>query len=305
MRDRCLVVGEALVDIVERGGAEPTEHVGGSPANVAMGLARLGHGTDLLCCLADDERGRVVADYVGTSGARLLPESMRASRTSTALARLDETGAATYEFDITWDIPAAEVGPETSHVHTGSIGAILPPGREAVLATLERAREHATITYDPNIRPSIIGPVDEALPLIERTIALTDVVKASDEDVALLYPGMPLRRVLAHLTSLGPRIAVITRGAEGVVYRVAATDETGEQRTLAERVVDTVGAGDSFMAGLVSGLLDAGLLGGLDARDRLIEATLADVTPAIERGSRCAATTVGHAGAYAPTRDEI
>ena len=94
----------------------------------------------------------------------------------------------------------------------------------------------------------------------------------------------------------------MTRGGEGAVVRVT---RTGEQQALpapSVEVVDTVGAGDSFMAGLVSGLLDAGLLGGPAARARLHDAALADVVPAVQRALRAGALTVERAGAYAPTR---
>jgi fructokinase len=98
---------------------------------------------------------------------------------------------------------------------------------------------------------------------------------------------------------------VVTLGADGVVFRVASDQSPGRAATRAERVVDTVGAGDSFMAGLVSGMVVAGLLGDPGARGRLRRATLEDVQPAIDRGLATSGVTVGRAGAYAPGLDEL
>ncbi len=101
---RALVIGEALIDIVERDGRVLGEHVGGSPLNVAVGLGRLGRDVDFLTHIGDDERGRRIVDYVEASGVRLVAGSTTAARTPTALARLDENGAADYVFDIEWRI---------------------------------------------------------------------------------------------------------------------------------------------------------------------------------------------------------
>jgi fructokinase len=109
--------------------------------------------------------------------------------------------------------------------------------------------------------------------------------------------------VLRRWAKLGPSLVVVTRGAEGVVFGVT-TGELASAPTMATGVVDTVGAGDSFMAGLLSGLSAAGLTG-TDGRARLASATLADVRPAVERALACAGLTVARAGAYAPSLDEL
>ena len=104
---------------------------------------------------------------------------------------------------------------------------------------------------------------------------------------------------------LGPELVVVTRGGDGAVVHLPARDVMVELEAAAVDVVDTVGAGDSFMAGLVSGLLDDGLLGSPRARERLRTASLDDVAPAIDRALATSGVTVRHAGAYAPTRQEI
>lgn len=299
-----VVVGEALIDIVIPQSGESVEHVGGSPANVAIGLARLGHATQLVTHIGTDDRGRRISELMSTEGVGLSRGSTDAARTPTAAAHLDAAGVATYEFDLEWVLdPAAVIVPSGAHLHTGSIAATLSPGGDAVLQILRAAREHATISYDPNARPTLMGDPDGAREVIERLIGLADVVKASDEDVRWLYPDRPVPQVLAHWASLGPSVCAVTQG--GAEVMVLAAGELQRFPTLPTQVVDTVGAGDSFMAGLISGLLDAGLLGGADARERLRFAEWPVLDAAIGRALACAAITVSRAGANPPTRTEL
>jgi fructokinase len=302
---RLLVVGEALVDIVALPSGKRAEHVGGSPANVAMGLARLGHDVDFAGWLGRDERGDRIVDHLTDHGVHVVPESFGDDPTSTAVATLDDDGAASYEFDLHWALPGIALPEGTGHVHTGSIATVLLPGAASVTAALEAVRSVGTVSYDPNIRPSIMGDLDPVRARVEELVALSDVVKASEDDLELLYAGQSPEQVMATWVSLGAGVAVVTLGADGVVYRVAASPDVARAGTLADRVVDTVGAGDSFMAGLVSGLVVAGLLGDPGARDRLRSATLDEVRPAIERGLATSAVTVSRAGAYAPALDEL
>ena len=305
MSSRLLVIGEALVDIVTDASGESTEHIGGSPANVAVGLARLDHTVDFATWLGDDERGTRISGHLRRHGVHVLPESLEAERTSVAAATLDQGGAATYDFDLLWGLPEVALAPGTSHVHTGSIATVLQPGAQSVTAALRAVREVGTVSYDPNIRPTIMGDLDDVRTRVEELVGLSDVVKASDDDLALLYPDQSPEQVLARWVGLGAGMALATLGGEGVIYRVASDEQTVTEPAPADRVVDTVGAGDSFMAGLVSGLVVAGLLGDPGARERLQGATLEDVKPAVDRGLATSAITVGKAGAYAPSLDEL
>lgn len=299
-----LVIGEALIDIVARHAENPVEHVGGSPANVAVGLARLDHAVRFNTCLGDDARGERIRTHLRHRGVEVL-DGAHDHPTSTARADIDETGAASYIFALYWDPGHIQIPASVEHVHTGSIAAVLEPGGTEILDALSRAREQATVSYDPNFRPTIMLDVDGARARIEEVIALSDVVKASSDDVALLYPELSLDEVLDRWFTLGPALAVITMASEGVTYRLAGEPESIIEPAPDTIVVDTVGAGDSFMAGLISGLTAQQLLGGPAARERLRAATVAQVAPAIARGSRCGAMTVAHAGAYAPSLDEL
>ncbi|MFI2702769.1 carbohydrate kinase [Cellulosimicrobium composti] len=298
-----LVVGEALIDVVHRADGSVDEHPGGSLANVALTLGRLGRDARLATWVADDAHGAAVRAWLDDSAVTLAPGSTGADRTSVATAHLDAHGAATYQFDLEWRVPpgtAADAG--TLAVHTGSIAAVLEPGASDVRALVATARDTATVTYDPNARPALMGHPADARSRIEALVALADVVKVSDEDVAWLVPGADPVAVARNWLALGPALVVVTLGGEGAVAVTAA----GEQRVTAPRVevVDTVGAGDSFMGALLDGLWDAGLLGA-DRRDALRAIDAATLAGLLERCVAVAAITVSRAGANPPRRAEL
>ncbi len=300
-----VVIGELLVDIVRAPDGTLEEHVGGSPANVALGLSRLEHDTHFATLVGTDARGARCSAHVESGGVHLLPGSTSATHpTSTAVATLDASGAATYDFDLHWDLPPVQLPEGTGHVHTGSIATTLTPGEARVTEALRGARVHATVSYDPNVRPSIMGGAEQVRERVEELVALSDVVKCSEDDLEWLYAGEPPSQVISRWADLGASLVVLTLGGDGVTWRAPDGIE-GTAPARVDAVIDTVGAGDSFMAGLVSGLLDAGLLGGPEARRRLRTASTEDVTPAIDRALSTSGITVGRAGAYAPTREEI
>lgn len=301
-----LTVGEALVDVVvPHGGGDSASYVGGSPANVAVGLASLDHDSRLTAYLGHDEHGRRVQEHLLDADVVLTPGSTDAPRTSTATAHLGADGGATYTFDLLWQVGRQDLD-GIGHLHSGSIAATLEPGASTVLATMSRARSGATVSYDPNCRPTIMGDPHAVRARIEECIGRSDVVKASAEDVEWLYgPDVGTDEIAALWGRLSPALVVVTRGAEGAVAHLAGRDVTVELEPVRVDVVDTVGAGDSFMAGLLSGLLDAGLLGSPEARERLHRADLDDVEDALRRAVSCASWTVSRAGAAAPTRADL
>lgn len=242
-----LVVGEALVDVLCTGD-EQTRRPGGSPANVAVGLARLGVSTSLLTCFADDADGLMLSEHLSTAGVAVLRPSQPAS-TSTALARIGPDGQATYEFSLSWDITGAADVEVPQALHIGSFSATERPGCDEVLALATRAE--GLVTYDINCRPAVMGSPAQVLPTIERLVALADVVKLSDEDAQWLYDDTD---VFNHLHDLGATLVVLTTGADGCVVSTGA-DRFAVPVAPGGAVVDTVGAGDAFMAGLIAQLL--------------------------------------------------
>jgi fructokinase len=301
---RALVVGEALIDVVRRADGSVEEHPGGSPANVAIGLGRLGREVDLLTWFGDDAHGALVRRHLEASGVQVAPGSDTADRTSVATAVLDADGVATYEFDLSWHVPERWASPPAVPlvVHTGSIAAVLEPGGQDVTKILTAHRDSATLTYDPNLRPSLMPPADETRPVVEELVALADVVKVSDEDLAWLEPGSHPLEVARRWAASGPAVVVVTRGGEGAT----AITGTYELDVAAPRVTvaDTVGAGDSFMAGLVDGLWSAGLLGA-DRHQALRDADEVTLRSVLSRCAEIAAITVSRAGANPPTAAEL
>ncbi|WP_442544202.1 carbohydrate kinase family protein [Arthrobacter sp. KN11-1C] len=303
------VIGEALVDVVQRSSGIDA-HVGGSPLNVAVGLARLDHAVQFIGRFGKDAYGDSIAAHLRSSSV-MVPLPPDESPTSVATALIDDDGAASYTFDLAWELPglAARLPfmlQGTSLLHTGSIATMLAPGAAEVLAAVEHAHPNATISFDPNCRPSIIKDRDYARAQVERFVALADVVKASDEDLEWLYPGVDVlesaRRWLSLGGSGGPAVVVVTRGAAGPWGVTAA----GEAHVAAPKVevADTVGAGDSFMAALLSGIVDRGLAGAQNREE--LHAMPAEVLDGIlNHAARAAAITVSRPGANPPTRAEL
>ncbi len=297
-----LVVGEALVDVVRRDGDDVAQP-GGSPLNVAVGLRRLEVRATLHSAFGADAHGVSIAGHLEASGVSVTPTTISDRVTSVALATLDDAGAATYTFSIDWD-PAALGAHDLAFdaVHTGSIAAALEPGATMVEHLLARLRPGATISFDPNVRPQLMAPADEARPRIERFVALADVVKASDEDIAWLYPDATVAEILERWLGLGPALVVVTRGAAGAEALCARGSV--HVRAPAGAVADTIGAGDSFMAGLLAALSDLKLLGG-EQRGELRDIRRRGVALALRFAVRCAAITVSRPGADPPTRAEV
>ncbi|NEA52762.1 carbohydrate kinase [Streptomyces sp. SID13666] len=316
-----LVIGEALTDILTGPDGSRRCRPGGSPANVALGLARLGHPVLLATRIGRDPFGQVLRTHLGRSGVVLTDGSVLDVPTSTATARLDAAGAAEYTFDISWELPPKALESARSgtagHLHTGSIATALAPGADQVLAAVEAARDTSTVSYDPNLRPALLGKPDDERPRVEHLVSVSDVVKASQEDLAWLYPGQDIHEVALRWSRSGPSLVVLTFGAGGSQVwwrqgRYALPAPSVE-------VVDTVGAGDAFMSGLLSGLLRAGLLGAggtagqPDAsapRTRLRTATSTtdphqDILRALRLATRSAALTCTREGADPPTRADM
>lgn len=307
-----LVVGEALVDVVERLDGSVEEHPGGSPANVALGLARLGHDVELLTRIGDDERGRAILAHLTSSGVRVGVESITRAPTSTATARIDAAGVATYDFELDWRLPAGpgsrqngleQYGLERYRaLHTGSIAAFVEPGGSDVVDLVRHASSRLTVTYDPNVRPVLMGDPVTARERVETIVRHAQVVKVSDEDLAWLAPGEDPQDVARQWQKSGPALVVVTRGGDGA----SAVFGGGEVAVPGARVavVDTVGAGDSFMGALLDHLARHDLLG-VSAHPRLDALTEDDVRPMVEHAVRVAGITCSRAGANPPTTADL
>ncbi|MFJ9608787.1 carbohydrate kinase [Kitasatospora sp. NPDC101176] len=280
-----LVIGECVADVVRSDGAPDVVHPGGSPANVAYGLARLGHPATLLTELGADANGRLIRAHLESAGVRV--RAAEVARTPSAVVRLDGRGRARYTFDIGWTLPPTEPVDPPAAIHLGSIAAVTDPGAAAVLDLVERWHGRAQISYDPNVRPALMGGRERAVRRVERWVALSDVVKASDEDLAWLYPGEAAEAVAERWLALGPSVVAVTLGADGA-FALAPGGGLVRAGAVPVAVADTVGAGDAFMAAL------------LHAR-----AAGADLTGCLTRAVTAAALTVARPGANPPTAAEL
>lgn len=292
---RFVVAGEALVDLVVPA-TGPRQHApGGSPLNVAVGLARLGIDTVLVTQLGDDEFGQVVADHARASEVVLHEQAVvPGHRTSTATAYLDENRAATYDFDLHWTLAPLPLPEDATAVHVGSIGAALRPGRDAVRALVaDAAAADLLVTFDPNARPAITPDADAAWEDVRELAADAQVVKMSDEDLAFLRPGETAEDLARRLLGGRTELVVVTFGGEGAA---AFTRRTAVEVTSRKsEVVDTVGAGDSFMAALLAVIAENGL-------DTLEESRLRAY---VEAAHQAAAITVSRRGANPPRREDL
>lgn len=297
------MVGEALVDVVARADGTVSEHAGGSPANVAVGLARLGRSTVLATAVGDDHYGEVIAGHMASAGVLLSEHSVQPGRTTcSARAVLDDAGAATYTFDVRWQPDLTALAGDFLVLHTGSMATAIEPGASAVLGLLRERRTHSTISYDVNARPALIGAADAAPARVKEFAALSDLVKASDEDLAWLEPAMTWQEAAACVLSLGPAAVVVTRGSEGAA--VVTSQGVVSARAPRVDVVDTVGAGDSFNAALLDGLWSRDLLGGHRRAD-LAALPLDGWRDVASYAARLAALSTTRAGAEPAYRHEV
>ncbi len=179
-------------------------------------------------------------------------------------------------------------------MHSGSIALFLEPGGEVVLQALEAAAAASVlVSVDPNIRPALVGDHAHALTTFERAASAADIVKLSDEDAEWLYPGLAPAQVLDAIAQHGPRIVVMTRGADGAIGR--GPDGIVEVPSRSVSVVDTIGAGDSYMGSLIASALEDPAL--FSAGDGLARA--------MRRAAIVAGITVSREGADPPTRAEV
>lgn len=297
-----LVVGESLVDVVHAPDGSVAERAGGSAANVAVALGRLRRPVRLATALADDRYGGLVAAYLGRDGVRLAADPEVVTRTASARAVIGEDGSARYEFDLEWRLGEVPLEPLPLAVHACSLGAVLEPGAGQVAGLLEAVRGRALVTYDVNARPALTGTGPELLAAVERIARLADLVKASDEDLHALHPGLSVDDAAAAMLTLGPAAVVVTRGPDGASWH--APDGVVRVPAPATEVADTIAAGDSFMAALLDGLWTAGLLEA-GSRDRLAVLDPEERERLLARAARAGALAVSRPGADPPYLAEL
>ena len=287
------VIGESLVDVVTDAQGNTVERPGGSPFNVAIGVARLGMPAHLFTAVGDDERGAALLSQLAAEGVSV-GQAKSSAPTGVATASIDADGHATYSFDLDWDPQFAGPWPELDALHFGSLGSVIGPGSAEVSAVVDRYRSTALISYDPNWRNGVVEVEPHAA--VEANASRADVVKLSADDAAAIYPDIALEDVAHALLDLGPALVVITKGPNG---SSAWTRNTTKHAAAAPaEVVDTVGAGDAFMATLLSELAELQPREGCQAQQRELELV-------VDFASYVAAKTCERIGADIPRISEI
>ena len=304
-----LCAGEALIDMLPReatdGGNAFQPHAGGAVFNTAIALGRLGSSTGFFTGLSTDLFGEILTEGLAASNV----DSSFAHRSDrpTTLAFVTLTdGHASYAFydentagRMLTDADLPKLDESIKALFFGGISLVVEPCASAYEALAAREADKRIIMLDPNVRPSFIK--DEAVyrARIQRMMGHADIVKVSDEDLKWLMDGKGLAEGAADVMALGPKVVFVTRGADGVTAYTKTFDVSVASERVA--VVDTVGAGDTFNAGVLAALDDAGLLS-----DAGIEGiTEEDLVAAMSLGARAAAVTVSRAGANPPRRDEL
>ncbi|WP_219924444.1 carbohydrate kinase family protein [Nocardioides campestrisoli] len=303
---RVLVVGETLVDVVRRAEEAPVELPGGSAANAAVALARLGVEVSLATALGRDRRGALLRQHLDSEGVAWAVDPLVLDRTAVAEAEIDDRGTATYRFDLAWRLSpdVAGLGDEGAEppdaLLVSSLAPVLDPGAAQVVDLVTRLGRRCPVVYDVNARPAITGAGPGLWEAVRTMAALADVVKASDEDLGVLLPSAGPVEAARTLLQAGAGAVALTLGEDGSAW--VDLDGVVELGAPPVEVVDTIGAGDTYGAGLLAGLLREGLLRPGERGHRWPRAGL---LAALDLAGRAAAVTVSRAGADPPTLSEV
>lgn len=303
-----LSCGEALIDMLPRtstlGETAFAPYSGGAVFNTAIALGRLGAPAGFLSGLSTDLFGQQLAADLAASDVDTSLCVRSARPTTLAFVKLTDGHAEYAFFDENTagrllqerDLP--EIPATVSALHFGAISLIPEPCGSAYESLMRRMAGSRVISFDPNIRPNFIADRAAHLARMHRMLAMSDIVKVSDEDLAWFGEG-GFDEVAPRWLERGPRLVVMTRGANGAV----AMSRQGrvEMPGVAVTVADTVGAGDTFNAGLLAHLHDEGAL----TRPGLASLSAEGLAGALAFAARVAAVTVSRAGANPPWRHEL
>ena len=297
------VCGEALIDLIPvRPGSDQRQAIpGGGPANTAHALARLDIPTEFIGGLSDDQYGqRMRSEFIaGRVGLTFTPEHQLP--TCLAIVSIDVDGGATYEFKIDGtatfaftaeNLPDPKVI-QPDAIYIGTLATIIEPGASILKDWIIQAQDYAPIIYDPNIRSSVISDRSRYQEVVKEWVALSNVVKASEDDLAWLYPETDPLEIARSWVTQGVQVVVITKGENGIVG-VTENQEVSIPGVKVE-VIDSVGAGDTVGAVLVEALVEFGL-------EKLTSELLSHT---LHRAALAAAITCSRAGANPPTKAEL
>jgi fructokinase len=299
-----VVAGEALIDRIVQADGSVVDVPGGGPFNTARTIARLGLPVAFLGCISMDRHGQLLRQVLEADGVDMSLVSITDAPTTMAIAHLDVRGSATYQFE-TAGTSASQLDPGAAHaalatspdaLHVGTLGLVLEPIATTLADAVAAAAPGTLVMVDPNVRPSTIEDGAAYRDRLSGVLRRADVVKASREDLAWLWPDHSIEAGAERLVESGARVAIVTDGDRRVVCRGAQIAIDLPVPRVA--VVDTVGAGDAFGGGFLARWTELGL-----GRDGLAdEVALRD---AIGLAIEVASQTCMRRGADPPRRSEL
>ncbi|TYC48712.1 carbohydrate kinase [Rhodobacterales bacterium] len=305
-----LICGEALFDFF----GEATDgdnvsfdaHIGGSPFNVAVGLARLEEDVAFFGGISRDALGERLIHKLQAEGVSDRHVLRTDYLTTLSLVQKDDRGHPAYTFYgenaadrmvSENDLPDFETPP--AFLHIGSYTALVEPVATAFKTLIQRVRSETLISYDPNIRPTVEPDMALWRSNTEALVPLTDLIKVSDEDLAQIHPDSSCDQVARSWLEKGTGLVIVTRGDEGasVLTRTVEFNVPGVR----VNVEDTVGAGDTFQASLLAGLRQLGVA----SRDELAHLDESRLKALVSFAVKAAAITCSRRGADLPRRSEL
>jgi fructokinase len=295
------VCGEVLIDLIPDGSGERVSHVGGGPANTAKALARLGHEVYFIDGISSDKYGQMSRQELLNDEVKLDLALISDKPTCLAIVSINENGGASYEFEIdgtaTFDFSDSWLPDPSSYkpnvLHIGTLVTVIQPGADVLYDWAMQVAEFAPIVFDPNVRSVVMNDRDKYLAAVERWVAISSVVKVSDDDLAWLYPDQQYADVAGRWISDGAALVVVTRGADGLVGFTA--DGSVDVPGVKVDVADTVGAGDTVGAIIVEAMIEKEIL-------NLTGDTLKAV---LNRAAIAAGITCSRKGAQPPYKHEL
>lgn len=302
------MAGEALVDLVMDPDGVVNPALGGAPFNAARAAARLGATVQFVGALSDDRFGTMLSRELVSDGVSVEHAPCTGRPTTLAVAEIDPSGSAKYNFYIEGtsaplltasDVDSIPSDPDI--FFAGGLGLVLQPMADSIVAQIERVSGATIVFVDVNCRPPVIADHAAYLARLERIMPRVDVVKVSDEDLDYLLPGVETPAAARQLLARGPAAIVVTHGATATLVATRDGSEEVEVPPLSAPIVDTIGAGDTFGAALITAWSESGA----DRRDLRGDGVLAALTAAVNAAHIAAAAVVTRRGADPPWRHEL
>jgi fructokinase len=305
-----LVCGEALIDVLRPAatpaGVTPDERIGGSPFNVALGLARMVQPVAFMGCISRDAHGDRLFTALTNEGVDSSAVQRTDAPTTLSVVGVGRDGTPAYAFhgansaDRQLTTQAFDfVPPKVRALHVGSYAMVVEPIASTLRALVDRVHRATLVAWDPNVRLTVVPDPERWRDLLDWMLPRTHVLKLSDEDREVLAPGMSPETFAEQALSRGVRLIVVTHGARGASAWTSAVHVSAPAESVA--VADTVAAGDAFQAALLTWLAEHGRL----LPDAVASLNRVDALAALTFATRAAALTCARPGAMLPRRDEL